>query len=217
MAHNPEAILVVERGVDDFSVIPLDKPVSVLGKSSSSTIVFDNPFVSRSHALISLQGVHFEIEDLGSKNGTLINGNRLSGGRHRLRFGDRIELGQGQVVLRFQHWGSTVTLPPAGDTPPQALVVDTRSREVWVRGEKVEPSLSRKEFDVLSLLFHRRGEACSKDEIAGRGWPERQDGDVADQDIEQYIRRLRLRIESDPSHPRHIVTVRGFGYRLSGL
>ena len=95
------------------------------------------------------------------------------------------------------------------------LVVESRSREVWVRGQKLVPPLSRKEFDILALLYTRRGEACSKDEIALHAWPERADGDVGDQDIEQYIRRLRLRLEPSPSRPQHIVTVRRFGYRLA--
>ena len=217
MADSPEAMLVVERGVDDCSVISLDQPVCVLGKSPSANVILENPYVSRRHALISLRAGHVEIEDLGSKNGTFINGSRLSGQRHRLRFGDRIELGRGQVVLRFQHWGSTMTLPAMGQTPGEDFSVDARSREVWIHGQRVAPPLSRKEFDVLALLFYKRGEACSKDEIAAHGWPERRAGDVADQDIEQYIRRLRLRIEPDPAHPQRIITVRGFGYRLSGL
>ena len=214
MADRQEAMLVVERGVDYSSVIPLDQPPYELGKSPTSTIFLDNPYISRRHSLISRRGDHYEIEDLGSKNGTSVNGRQVTG-RRRLSFGDHIELGRGQVVLRFQRLGSTLTLPPDGETPSEGLIVDGRSREVWVRGEKVEPSLSRKEFDVLTLLYIRRGEACGKDEIAARGWPERGMGDVADQDIEQYIRRLRLRIEPDPSRPRHIITVRGFGYRLS--
>ena len=86
---------------------------------------------------------------------------------------------------------------------------------MWVWADKLEPPLSRKEFDVLELLYNRRGEACSKDEIAAVGWPERDGGAVGDSEIEQSIRRLRLRIESDPSKPEFITTVRGFGYRLS--
>ena len=215
MNDHPEAMLVVERGVDDFSVIPLDQPACLLGKSSAANVVLDNPYVSRRHVVISQRHDHFEIEDLGSKNGTLINGNRVEGGGHRLRSGDRIELGRGQVVLRFQHWGSTVTLPPDGSSTSDDLVVDSRSREVWMRGLKVVPPFSRKEFDVLSLLYRRRGEACSKDEIAATGWPERAEGDVADQDIEQYVRRLRLRVEPDPSNPLYILTVRRYGYKLS--
>ena len=98
---------------------------------------------------------------------------------------------------------------------PGDLLVNVRSREVWIKGSKLDPPLTRKEFDILSLLYERKGDACSKDEIAERGWPERTGGDVADQDIEQCVRRLRLRIEPDPSHPSYIVTLRGYGYKFS--
>ncbi len=93
--------------------------------------------------------------------------------------------------------------------------MDDKSREVWLQNQLIEPALSRKEFDVLSLLCQLRGEAISKDQLGLAGWSERPDGDVTDQDIEQCIRRLRLRIEPDPSKPEHIVTIRGYGYKLS--
>ena len=111
------------------------------------------------------------------------------------------------MLLRFQTRGTTVTLPAASPTEDGDLLVDPKSREVWVRGIRLEAPLSRKEFDVLELLFQKRGEACSKDEIACAGWPERSAGDVGDQEIEQSIRRLRLRIEEDPSPPHYIITV----------
>ena len=217
MAEQPDAMLVVERGIDDVSVLPLDRDTCVLGKSPSADIVIDNPYVSRRHAQITWAEGNFHIRDVGSKNGTFINGANLAGKTHQLNSGDRVELGKGQVVVRFQEWGSTVTLPPTHQAASGDLVVDARAREVWLRGDKVEPPFSRKEFDVLNLLYRRRGEACSKDDIAATGWPEREEGDVGDQDIEQYIRRLRLRIEPDPSHPQYILTVRGFGYRLSDV
>ena len=216
MTSHPGAMLMVERGIDDASVIPLDQSVCMIGKSTSADIFADNPYVSRRHAQIVLQGGHFEFSDLGSKNGTFLNGARLSHDEtSRLSSGDRIELAQGQVVLRFHEWGATATLPAPGHSESADLSVDLRSREVLVQGVKLEPPLSRKEFDVLGLLHQRKGEACSKDQLAEAGWPEREGGDVADQDIEQCIRRLRLRIEPDPSGPQYILTVRGYGYKLS--
>ena len=56
------------------------------------------------------------------------------------------------------------------------------------------------------------GAAVSRDDVAGAGWPEREDGDVGNQEIEQCIRRIRRRIERDPSAPELIVTRRSFGY-----
>ena len=216
MNTQSDAMLVVEKGIpDDVSVIPLDSRECLVGKSSSADVIIDNPYVSRRHAQISRDKNGYLIRDLGSKNGTFINGSQLKDSAYRLKSGDRIEIGVGPVILRFQQWGTTVTLPPINQSTSNDLVVDERSREVWIRGQKVDPPFSRKEFDILHLLFQRRGEACSKDDIASRGWQERAQGDVGDQDIEQYIRRLRLRIEPDPSHPQYIITVRGFGYRLT--
>ena len=111
--------------------------------------------------------------------------------------------------------GAPVTMSSTAAKESGDLLVDSKTREVWVLGKKIETSLSRKEFDVLDLLNKRRGEACSKDEIAAVGWPERDTGDVGDQEIEQSIRRLRLRIEPDPSNPRFIITIRGYGYKLA--
>ena len=114
MPDQPEALLVVEVGVHDMSVIPLDKQAHCLGKPPAADIPIDNPFVSRRHAQIVFEKGTFQIRDLGSKNGTFINGSRLGNEGLLLHSGDRIELGQGQVVLRFQEWSTTITLPSIG-------------------------------------------------------------------------------------------------------
>lgn len=119
------------------------------------------------------------------------------------------------MVLKFQTRGTTLSLSTAPQKDGQALVVDEKSREVWVRGKELESPLSRKEFDVLHFLYDRMGQACSKDEIAVSGWPERTNGDVGDHEIEQSIRRLRLRIEEDASQPQYLQTVCGYGYKLA--
>ncbi|MEE8443310.1 MAG: winged helix-turn-helix domain-containing protein, partial [Dehalococcoidia bacterium] len=158
----------------------------------------------------------YRIRDLGSKNGTFVNGTILGKAGHRLQNADRIELAEGQVVMRFQSGSTTITLPPPVKGTVSGMVqVDVRSREVHVRGVLLEPPLSRKEFDVLHFLYQRRGEACSKDQIAARGWAERTQGDVGDQEIEQCIRRIRLRVEPDPSQPCFVLTIRGYGYKMA--
>lgn len=215
MADQPEAMLIVERGIEDASIIPLDQRAHVIGKSPSADIAVTNPYVSRRHAQILWEEGQYQIRDLGSKNGTFLNGSLLGSTGQRLHNGDRIALAREQVVMRFQTWSTTITLPTAG-AEVGTLQVDVRSREVRIGGTLLEPPLSRKEFDVLHLLYQRRGEACSKDQIAAQGWVERAQGDVGDQEIEQCIRRLRLRVESDPSQPRFILTVRGYGYKMAG-
>ena len=215
MADKSESMLVVESGIPGVRVIPLDHKICILGSSPNAEVFVDNPYVSRMHAQIVQEADRYLIRDLDSKNGTFVNGNRLKGEGHTLKRGDRIELAEGQINLRFQSRGTTVTMPSTASTENGELAVDPKSRDVWVLGSKLEPPLSRKEFDVLSLLSQKRGEACSKDDIAGVGWPERKAGDVGDQEIEQSVRRLRLRIEPDPSQPQYILTVRGYGYKLA--
>lgn len=216
MADGTRAVLIVEQGMDDASIIPLEERVQVIGKTSTADIFVDNPFISRRHAQLSQEKGHFVIQDLGSKNGTYLNGARLDSNPVQLRNGDRLELAEGQVVLRFQDLSGTLTLPPSPSRDiGESLRVDSGSREVWVQGQQLEPRLSRKEFDVLALLYRKAGQACSKDEIATHGWFDRTQGDVGDQEIEQCIRRVRLRVEPDPSSPVYILTVRGYGYKLA--
>lgn len=213
-SEQSHAVLLIESGIENARFFPLSIGATVIGKSDACDIVVSNPFVSRLHARITSVGPHFEIEDLGSKNGTYVNGSRVVS-RQRLFERDTIELVPGLVVLRFQEADSTLTFDP---TPPEnangILVVDGGSREVLLGNQKLEPPLTKKEFDVLQFLYRRVGRVCSKDEIAMWGWPERHRGDVADQDIEQYIMRLRKRLEDDPSCPTLITTVRGSGYKL---
>ena len=55
--------------------------------------------------------------------------------------------------------GVTLSQPSATAVDEDDLVVDPKSRDVWDRGERLVPPVSRKELDVLNLLFQRRGEA----------------------------------------------------------
>ena len=215
MANDPLSVLIVEKGIPDVRAIPLDRRICLLGASTSADVFIDNSYVSRIHAQITQEPSGYMIRDLDSKNGTFVNGTRLQGEGRLLEGGDRVELAEGQVVLRYQVRGVTLSQPSAVAVDDSDLVVDPRSREVWLKGELLVPPLSRKEFDVVNVLYQRRGEACSKDDIAAGGWPERAGGDVGDQEIEQTVRRIRLRIEPTPSEPRYVITVRGYGYKLS--
>ncbi len=220
MSSTPNATLTTVKGLRDTGPIPIDRGVSVFGKSSTVDVNVDSPYVSRRHFQIRCQDGVFLITDLDSTNGTFLNGVRLNPHQERrLRDQDRIGLAGDQVVFRFLDPVKTVTIdfPPAALSSPRSnaeLEVDSGSRDVAVRGEKLAPPLSKKEFDVLELLYLQRGNAVSRDEIARAGWPERPDGDVTPEEINQYISRLRRRVEENPSRPKLIVTLRGHGYRI---
>ena len=114
------------------------------------------------------------------------------------------------MVLTFEE---SITLSPVD------LVLHPRTRQVVVQGRKIEPVLTPKEFDVLYLLYQRRGEVVNKDEIANKGWPKREPGDVGDQEVQQIISHLRRKIDEcvQPDHSGYdyVVTFRGYGYMLT--
>lgn len=91
-----------------------------------------------------------------------------------------------------------------------SLVVDDRSKEVWVRGKRLH--LSRKEYEVLRLLVQQPGRVFSNEEIARSAWPERPDATA--EDVKKYVYLLRNKLEANPDRPAIIETVRGFGYRV---
>ena len=72
--------------------------------------------------------------------------------------------------------------------------------------------LTRKEFDLLYLLASTPGRAFTRSELLEDVWDFAWDGDTAT--VTVHVRRLREKIEEDPSNPVHLVTVWGVGYRF---
>jgi two-component system, OmpR family, response regulator RegX3 len=91
--------------------------------------------------------------------------------------------------------------------------VDPERRRVFVRGE--EAHLRRKEFDLLRLLVENAGRVLTRDVLIDRVWGTDYIGDTKTLDV--HIKRLRARIESDPSNPTLITTIRGVGYRFDAV
>lgn len=90
------------------------------------------------------------------------------------------------------------------------IALDPRSHEVHWRGKIVE--LPPKEFELLRLLMSNAGTVLSTDYLLNAVWGEEFAGAV--QVLYVHIGWLREKIESDPRHPRHLVTVRGVGYKM---
>ena len=89
------------------------------------------------------------------------------------------------------------------------LEVNVEARRVRKRGAEV--SLTAKEFDLLLLFIRNPDRAFTRDEIYARIWGD--DLFVDPSNIAVHVRRLREKVEDDPSEPRHIETVWGVGYR----
>ena len=88
--------------------------------------------------------------------------------------------------------------------------IDTGRREVLVDGEPVR--LTRTEFDLLAFLASRPGTTFSRAQLLEGVWDFAWDGDSAT--VTVHVRRIREKIEVDPSAPNHLLTVWGVGYRF---
>jgi two-component system response regulator RegX3 len=110
--------------------------------------------------------------------------------------------------------------PGMGDALPEpsaeALVVgdvqlDPGRHEVVIRGEAV--NLPLKEFELLALLLEHAGRVLTRDTLIDRIWGHDYVGDTKTLDV--HIKRLRAKVEPDPTNPTHITTIRGLGYKYA--
>ena len=88
--------------------------------------------------------------------------------------------------------------------------LDPDRAEATVEGEPIH--LPRKEFELLELLMENLGRVLSRDTLIDRIWGPEYFGDSRTLDV--HIKRLRAKCEPDPHNPRHLLTVRGLGYKF---
>jgi two-component system, OmpR family, response regulator RegX3 len=102
-----------------------------------------------------------------------------------------------------------------GELLPQVLSagpvrMDVERHVVTVDGEEIP--LPLKEFDLLEYLLRNVGRVLTRGQLIDRVWGADYVGDTKTLDV--HVKRLRSKIEPDPSSPRHLVTVRGLGYKF---
>ena len=90
------------------------------------------------------------------------------------------------------------------------LRIDFVRRTVTRREEEVE--LSRKEFDLLALFATRLGQVVTREVCLDTLWWGLELSDT--RTLDTHVKRLRQKIEDDPANPRHLLTIRGVGFRL---
>jgi len=191
----------------------LTEEINTVGRAANSTIVLDDQFASRQHAEVRRYDDAYQVHDLQSKNGVVVDDQRLSlGGTAWLRDGSEVQFAS--TRFRFYDPSATATAPSLIAIREPALRIDPATRQVYVDGIMLDPPLSVKQFDLLWFMYQNRERVISKDEIAQAVWPEAQ-GDVYDANIDRMVSRVRSRIEPDSSEePRFIATIRGYGYQL---
>ena len=103
-------------------------------------------------------------------------------------------------------FGDSLDVLQVGD-----VQLDQERHEVLIRDEHV--TLPLKEFELLSLLLENAGRVLTRDQLMDRVWGTDYVGDTKTLDV--HIKRLRSRVEEDPSLPTRIVTIRGLGYKFA--
>lgn len=88
--------------------------------------------------------------------------------------------------------------------------IDKNSREIYFRDKKL--SLTRAEYEILTLLISKKGNVFTREAIAIES--ESINPESSNKSIDVIIGRLRAKIEDDPKKPKHIISVRGVGYKL---
>jgi two-component system, OmpR family, response regulator RegX3 len=100
--------------------------------------------------------------------------------------------------------------PGSGVLEVGDVCLDPERHEVTVRGEEV--ALPLKEFELLEVLLANAGRVLPRETLISRVWGADYVGDTKTLDV--HVKRLRAKVEDDPSNPRRIVTIRGLGYKF---
>jgi DNA-binding winged helix-turn-helix (wHTH) protein len=211
MARTEEyPMLVAQEGPLKGQRWPLSRTL-VIGREANCEIVIPDRQISRFHARLTLTPEGIILEDLGSKNGTHHNGNLLST-PVMLQDGDKVQI---SYVQEFLFFTSDATVPlTEGAGRPGRLVMEQKSRRVWVNQQMLVPPLSAQQFKLLSLLYESSGQVISRTDLVATVWGEDQASGVSDQALDALIRRLRDRLSAMDPTQQYITTVRGHGVRL---
>src|SRR5918998_5249560 len=127
-----------------------------LGRGSTCSVVVPRPVVSRLHAQIERSGARYQLRDLGSVNGTYVNGVRLHDA-HLLRSYDVIGLGAPTPLLTFID-------PDSTDAARLSLTYDERTMRFSLHGTELE--LTPNQFRLLRHLHVNRDRVCSREQCA---------------------------------------------------
>lgn len=189
----------------------IDTDEFVIGRGSDCQIILPERQVSRHHVKIMHEDGRYILHDLGSRNGTHLNGTQFEG-QIQLQDGDEISIA---LCVKLVFVGTDATLPLTFEPPTQEgnMQLDEAQRAVIINGKTLNPPLSLAQFRLLELLYNGAGAVCSRDAIVEVVWPGTEGLGVSEQAIDALVRRLRDRLAELDDY-NYIVTVRGHGFRI---
>ena len=212
MSPSGVAALVVIGGALKGRRYDLIGDAFVIGREQKCDLLIDDATVSRKHALLQRIEEKWLITDT-SKNGTHVNSQRVAGAL-ALANGDKIAISTA-AQLEFVGSEDTVPLSLAEGQAIGRMHIDRKTREVRLRGQLLDPSLSPAQYRLLEY-FYLSGDAIStRDEVARAVWPEADQAGITEQQIDALVKRLRDRLGQLDSDHDFILTLRGHGFRFS--
>ena len=114
-----------------------------------------------------------------------------------------------RVDALMRRSGGSVAEEPVIQIQSDPFVLNTRNRTLEKNGERIK--LTQVEYTIMQMFMENPGKALSREEILDRVWGRDYFGELKIVDVN--IRRLRLKIEDDPTNPTYINTVWGYGYK----
>jgi len=190
----------------------------IIGRDDSCQVIIQNRQVSRYHARFINLAHTIQLEDLGSKNGTHVNGQKISE-PVILQDGDVIQIAFAQQFLYLSS-DSTIpleipsTLTNEAKATPRLLRLDKRSRRVWIGNDELLPPLSVSQYQLLELLSDNPDRVVTRAELIQAVWGKNDVTGISEQALDALIRRLRDRLATINSSHQFLITVRGHGLRL---
>jgi predicted component of type VI protein secretion system len=207
------AMLLVQEGNSPKTQWPLVKSSVIIGRENSSDVQIDDRQVSRQHAEIAQTNQGYTLRDLGSKNGTFLNGETVTHEPRLIRNGDEVGIAL-CAKLTFVEDDATAPLMSHFLKRP-SVKMDPAAKRVWVMDTEITPPLSVAQYTMLELLYNNVGNVVSRDEVVAVVWSAEEAEGVSEQAIDALARRLRERIaEIDDDH-KYVEAVRGHGFRLN--
>lgn len=206
------AMLIALDGADKGRRWSLEKERYLIGRDLTADVLIDDRRVSRAHAEIVRRDGKYFVRDLGSKNGTCLNGDHVEAVT-LLHDGDEIHVALA-TRLCFVGAGQTVPLVMGDQTSP-GLALDEQSRRVLVGGNELRPPLSQAQFRLLQMLVRAEGAVRTREDIIAAVWPEESGEGITEQAIDALVRRLRERLEELDAEHSYVLTIRGHGFRFA--
>lgn len=203
-------MLVVVDGPSPGKRFLLEQPIFLIGRDELCDLVIPDRQVSRRHSSIAMEGDHYVLKDLDSKNGTFANGQELEG-VYTLQDGDEIQIA---YCCKLAFVGADATAPVVLEERFHGLRMNLESKRVWVSGKELAPPLSLAQYRFLELLYQESGRVYSRDEVVETVWPEDERDGISEQAIDALARRLRERLAEIDPDTQYVITVRGHGFRL---